>query len=680
MTGQSIGVRRGLCLLGVLLPVLVCGCRAGADRRFEPGQQVMEMDSGELMRYAKCERELTSADPTVRRNAAVALLAMDHPRALEAVLECMKNARDPAVRVSMIEAASFCEDPACFDVILGAVKDPDQSVKQAAASALSRFTGPQEVEAVMDLATDSSTMATEKALLFATLGEGLFVRATPVLLKGLASSEPELREAAWQALKNISGRGFPPESAPWQDWWEANQHKSRENILEERLQALTLELQINTVQNDELKEEFDQLCELLESPVTRSPQQLLADLGSSHRRVRGYAAFRLASLEPEALQAVSLDDRETYGVLHTALKDGDAEVRENAAKLVVMLKGEFRNQLLLEAMSDQDTNMLLAVIEAANEGMGEAALKPLEAALASGEPRVREAAANALGKVGSAQAIGALTGVMQDKEENVRWFAVESLRKLHATAAVPRLCELLGSDESPRVREITASTLGELGQPAAVPALRESLGDENERVVIRTVEALKSLARDDFELMMVIADALAGHSHYDAAEEVLSKIVTDFSGQANLETQLIAARQKRAEILKAQNDFRGAAAAYAELDKLTGGDRETRRQLIECWLAAGDAGQIVDVVQGWLKDGGEGALPAAVDMGCEAVRKLSENNAESVARHLASLLMEAARAANDEELIRKVQELEGEPASPGETGTPTAMRSSVVPA
>jgi len=680
MTGQSIGVRRGLCLVGMLLGVLLCGCRSGADRRFEPGQRAMGMNRVELVRYAKCERELSSVDPTVRRNAAVALLTMDHPRALEAVRERMKNAREPAVRVSMIEAASFCEDQRCFKVILGAVKDPDQSVKQAAASALSRFTRPDEVEAVMELATAKSTMTTEKELLFATLGEGLFVRATPVLLKGLTGREPELREAAWQALKRISGRDFPLEPAPWQDWWEANQHKTRENILEERLQALALELKVNTVLNEALQEEFEQLCGLLESPATRSPQLLLADLGSSHRRVRGYAAFRLASLEAEALQAISLDDRETCEVLHIALMDGDAEVRENVAKLVVRLKGEFRNQLLLEAMGDKNANVLLTAIEAANGGMGDEALKPLEAALASSEFRVREAAANALGKVGSARAISPLTGALKDKEENVRWFAVESLRKLHATAAVPRLCELLENDESPRVREITASTLGELGQPAAVPALRESLADENERVVRRTVEALKSLARDDFERMMVIADALAAHGHHAEAEEVLSKIVADFGEQADLEAQLIAARQKRAEILKVQNDFRGAAAAYAELDRLTGGDREVRRELVECWLAAGDADKTVEVVQGWLLDGDEGALHEAVDMGCDVVRRLSESDADDVARRLTGLLMEAARAANDDELIRKVRELEGEPASPGEADTPTAGGPDAMPA
>jgi hypothetical protein len=250
---------------------------------------------------------------------------------------------------------------------------------------------------------------------------------------------------------------------------------------------------------------------------------------------------------------------------------------------------------------------------------------------------------------------------------------VESLRKLHAAAAVPRLCELLESDESPRVREITAITLGELGQPAAIPSLREAMADDNERVVRRAVEALRSLARDDFERMMVIADALAEHGHHAEAEEVLSKIVADFDGQEDLEAQLIVARQKRAEVLKVRNDFRGAAAAYAELDRLTGGDREMRRELVECWLAAGDADQIVDVVQGWLMDGDEGSLQEAVEMGCEVVRRLSESDADDVARRLTGLLMGAARAANDEELIRKVQELEGEqPASPGEADTPTA--------
>ena len=641
----------------VLVAAVGCAGLWGCLGPLRGGARVLPIGGPQAESFANAERQLQSVDPRTRHSAAVALLSMGHPRALQAVLDRLLDDSDPVLRISMIKAAAFCVDHRCFEALLEAVKDPDEETKEAAASALCRFSRLEEVRAGQRLASDPSTTRLERELLFHALGEGLFVQAVPVLLEGLESNDEGTREAAWKALVKISGRQLPPEPNAWASWWEVNQHRKREDVLERRVRELSQKFNVISALNKQLREQFDELAELVRRPDSETPKALLEALNSPYPGVRDYAAMRLASMEPNALKGISLDDQETYGLFRTTLRDQATDVRENIVRLIVSLKGRFRDRLLLMAMEDQSPSVLLQAIEVANRDMGAAALLRLKAALESPHPEVREAAANALGKLGFEEAIPALMRALQDQEEDVRWFAVEGLRKLNATQAVPRLCSILERDASMRVREITASTLGELGQPAAIPSLRRALKSLNERVRTRAVSALKALARDDFERMVVIAKALSEHGLRADARDVLRKAIEEFDGKPEIEDQLVEARKELAEVLKADEDFAGAAAVYAELDTLSGGDLDVRRQLIECWLAAGETARIVPAMAQWLRAASAGKLAGVVDLGCEVARRLVRGKREDLARELAELLLGAARRSEDEALIRKVERL-----------------------
>jgi len=612
----------------------------------------------EIQRFANAEQQLTSVDPQLRQQAAVALLSMKHPGALATVLHRLRNDRNSPVRISMIEAAAFCIDHRCFGAVLDAIKDPDEAVKDAAASALGRFSKPEEVRAMQALASDLSTTPREEELIFRALGEGFFIQAVPALLRGLESNSEGTRIAAWKALMRISGRSFPPESDSWATWWEANQHRVREDVLEERVRQLTLELNVVNDRSEDLKEQFEELSALVRAPAAKVPGLLLEALVSKHQGIREYAAFGLASMSPQELKGISLDTRETYDLLRRALKDPSTQMRESIVGFIVSLKGRFRDQLLLEAMQDKSPSVLVKAIDAVNRGMGRAAISPLCSALANPEAQVREAAANALGKIDSEEAVDALLEALQDEEQNVRWFAVDGLRKLNATRAVVRLCGLLERDPSARVREITASALGDLGQPAAVLSLRKALTDESERVRTKAVGALQALAAgDDAERMMVIARTLSEHGFTEAAAVVLREAIEDFEDRPELESQLIAARKELAEVFKLEKNFRAAAAVYVELDTLTGGERSIREELIHCWLAAGEGGRIVPTIEGWIRAARQEDLADVFDLGCDSTRKLIAERKGDLAAQLAASLLEQARLTKSQTLIQKVEQL-----------------------
>ncbi len=651
----------------LLAVILFAGCRAGPGPvGLLPGAG--EMSEAEAARYASAEGRLASEDRDVRQKAAVELLGMGHPRALAAVLARMRNAPDPAVRVDMIGAAAFCRDSGCFEAVLGAVTDADDSVKQAAASALSVFSQPHQVEAILRQATSPSSAPRERQLLLRALGEGLCVQAVPALLETLRGEEATVREAAWEALKLISGRDLPLDAGAWEQWWQANRRRSREEILQDRVWSLRTDLDASRRRSQELEEQLTELSALARSPSGQAPERLLRALSSRHPGIRSYAAFRLATLEPQSLSALSLDDRAVYETLRAAQADQDPQVREDVVACVVKLKGRFASPLLLEALADTDSKVVLRAIDCVSREMGEVAVRQLSALTGSSDPQVRAAAANALGKLGSELAIEPLRKALGDVDENVRWFSVEGLRKLGAAVAVPELCTLLEMDPSPRVREITATALGGLGQPAAVPALRKALKDENERVRASAVSALKALAKDDFELMTIIADILAEEGHHAVAAEVLRKAVAAFSGRPELEARLTAARKRLAEILAAQKDFLSAAAVYAELDRPTGGDPAVRLALVECWIAGGEPGRIVTAVEGWADGARDRRLAEVVEVGTEAIRRLAASGQDKLAGQVLDLLLNAARVADDAALVQKLEQLRAPavpPAPPG---------------
>jgi HEAT repeat protein len=625
------------------------------------------MSAAELARYSEAEGKLASREPAERENAAVALLSMDHPRVQEAVLKQMKTARDPAVRISMIKAAEFMGDRGCFQALLDAVKDPDPGVKRAAARALGRFNRPEEVGAVVALLNGPGTSVAEKALLLQTIGEGMCIRATPALLEGLTNQSPFVRGAAWAALRTISGRSYGPQPDVWTLWWEANRTTSRADVLERRVRRLAGEQKVDRTRSREMEAELDELFALSMASAEGAPGKLIRALGSSHERIREYAAERLASAgSPPA----DLGHPAVRKALRSALEDEAVSVRLAGVKVLVASRGSYRDEMLLTALSDEDPAVQAAVIDAMTARMGEGAVNGLIDALARPHKKIRESAANALGKMGAQGAVPFLIEALEDTDENVRWFAVEGLRKLGAARAVPSLCTVLRTDRSARVREITAVTLGELNQPAAVPALKRALDDENRRVQERVVEALQTLAREDFDRMMIIADALAAHGRNAAARNVLRRAIWDFGGKPSLRDQLMEARKKLAESHKALKDYAGAAEVYLEMDQLTGGNPAIRAELLECWIKAGEPARILPALTDWLKGAEKKDIPPLVVLGCETAGRLDEPKHAGLGAALIPALEEAAERSSDKTLLAKVRRLKAELAGPNAGADP----------
>ena len=646
----------GACALLLALAWAAGGCGlSSAVRTVVPS--VVPPSAQEQAQFAQAEGRLSAPEAGVRQEAAVSLLSMDHPDALETVLDRMRHAPDPAVRISMIQAVAFVQDHRCFSQLLDAIEDPDPKVSDQAAQALARFTQKQEVVAVMQRAEKASPQA--RQLLYRALGEETAISAVPALLSGLASSDEPVRTAALQALQRISGRDLPLDTEQWRKWWEANDRKSREDILEEHLLALSAQLESRSEELQGLQEQQAELMRLVQSPRSETAQQLLAALGSQHRVVTQYAAVRLAGLSDEQLAGVRIDDWTTYTVLTEALDDPAEQVRQDVLRFVLRVEGEYRARLVKKALADTSPAVLTMAVDAADAGMGPEVPARLRDLLAqSPYAEVREAAAGMLGKIGSPDSTAALVAALDDPAENVRWFAVEGLRKLAAVQAVPRISEMLQKDRSPRVREVAASTLGELGQPAGVPALRAALDDPSERVRQKAVAALLALATDNYERMMVIAAAFHEKGLYGEARQVLGNAIKAYRADAGMKAQVADAFKALAQTEREQKDYPAAAGTYQELDAFLGGSAEVRKEVVSVWLEAADPAQVASAVEGWLAAPDAAKDRALLDVGLDAAERLYAAGNRQEGAAVTRLVQQAAGADAEPALAQRIQKLQ----------------------
>lgn len=195
------------------------------------------------------------------------------------------------------------------------------------------------------------------------------------------------------------------------------------------------------------------------------------ELRSENDATRAVAAERLAQAGPLDLDAF-------LGELATGLDDPVADVR---FYILVTLQ--------IAATADEADARRLADVAPA-----------LVERLADPDPRVREAAANALALVAPhtpERAAGALVARLDDPEPSVRAAAAEALGSLASAGrtAFDALLDALLDDPDGSVRKAAARSVGRVaaGRPDGVNALTAALGDESEFVRAEAARALGDL-------------------------------------------------------------------------------------------------------------------------------------------------------------------------------------------
>jgi HEAT repeat protein len=153
------------------------------------------------------------------------------------------------------------------------------------------------------------------------------------------------------------------------------------------------------------------------------------------------------------------------------LQDEDPDVGQTALqrlKTLNMLDEPNVREALLEALQYGNPIVRRAIAEALGRAGGaQQNIAPLVQALQDANSGVREAAADALGWIGDAEVVPALQEALLDSQFRVRWVAAAALGKIAgrhpgiSAAITPALVPLL-SDESQYVRSAAADVLRDL--------------------------------------------------------------------------------------------------------------------------------------------------------------------------------------------------------------------------
>jgi Holliday junction resolvase-like predicted endonuclease len=217
------------------------------------------------------------------------------------------------------------------------------------------------------------------------------------------------------------------------------------------------------------------------------------------------------------------------------------------------------------------------------------AITALAQALQDEHINVRRRAAEALGQIGNNQAVGALIQAMQDGDGNVQWSAVEALGRIGGESVVVALIQGLGDDV---VRERVAKAIGQIDNQALGRGLLRGLMN-NDDFVRRKAALVVGYYREDEQTLknlvhLVSVDSItevrdaanAGREKFRRKlgyfNHLFITTTTNPPSPPNLPPPLAA--QERAE-LKTQ-----IAAKYQEV--LRGGDARQKGKALEELLAA----------------------------------------------------------------------------------------------
>ncbi len=168
-------------------------------------------------------------------------------------------------------------------------------------------------------------------------------------------------------------------------------------------------------------------------------------------------------------------DQDVIAVLRQALDDGDAAVRKEALEGLKDAGDDEAIPRIAELLKDPDsgvrekaTEALAALLENPT-AMAQNSTIPqsISELLADESDKVRVAAADALGELGSASSVPALVDTLRDPATDVREEVIESLVQLEARSAIPELQALYDTAVAEIEREHSlrlAAALKELGE------------------------------------------------------------------------------------------------------------------------------------------------------------------------------------------------------------------------
>ncbi len=454
---------------------------------------------------------LNDASADVRVESTFALGRLKDPRAL-APLTTLLNDRDSRVSLAAAESLARMQDPRAIRVLVGSLSEPDWRVRARAAQVLAHV---------------SADLAVEQAV-------------TP-LAKGITDKDPIVRYYAAEALIGIGAKAVLPLIEILRSQRESDRARASRvlwRIGQPAVEPLIAVIQDRNAAPESRAAAAHALGVIADARAIKSLTHLLKD---ERYFVRQEAAFALGQMGEGAIDQL----------LEIANSSVPA-TRESAIEALGNFKSPRSITKLIEALSDSNASVRSAAVKALGETQSPAAVTPLLVLLRDESGALKSQAAAALARLGPV-ALPSLVSSLKDNRPSIRQLAAEALGDIGSKEAVAPLIELISTDQS-GARPEAIEALGKIGDPKAIAPILSAMRSGSVAVRKKGIGALARF-RDSRSVDALVA-ALSDHN-----EEVRQSAAAGLGdiGDANVITQL-----ERVADSDASSDVRSSAVQAIE--------------------------------------------------------------------------------------------------------------------
>jgi HEAT repeat protein len=148
--------------------------------------------------FPSLSKMLGDTSPEVRRAAVNALVGLDDPRTVKALMDKLGFEQDVSVRMNIVVAFGDIKSSSTVPVLLTLLKNPYPQFRGEAVRALGKINAPETYPAIVEMLNDE---AEGVRMMTADVTSGLkLTAALPLLIKNLSDPVPMVRRSCAQAL------------------------------------------------------------------------------------------------------------------------------------------------------------------------------------------------------------------------------------------------------------------------------------------------------------------------------------------------------------------------------------------------------------------------------------------------------------------------------------------------
>ncbi|MBF0498490.1 MAG: HEAT repeat domain-containing protein [Candidatus Riflebacteria bacterium] len=187
--------------------------------------------------------------------------------------------------------------------------------------------------------------------------------------------------------------------------------------------------------------------------------------------------------------------KEAVRPLLAALASGDSSLKFIAARSLGSIRDESAVASLIKLLEEDNDDLRYVALEALGKIGAGSALKAVAAFLKSRNHDLRFIACEAIGNIREPNSVNLLLPMLKDPDFEVRIKAIEALGKIGSTAACDQLLVVLGEDNE-RIRLATIQALGQIKNPNAVDAMVDIFQVSNPQIKEKIVWAFGEIGSE----------------------------------------------------------------------------------------------------------------------------------------------------------------------------------------